>query len=259
MNDSYDPKNKFSKFISGKGFYAALAVCVIGAGTAAWVAVDKTISRIDEGNNKVIEQKAPEVPQEPTYGFPDLEEAGKAQNNIVNDKSSSSSSSSTASSSSQAAVAEQPEPSAEVKAQPTPPPSSFVLPIAGGEIFTPFSGGELVKSATLKAWKTHDGIDIKAALGTQVKAVCDGKVIAVRDDPLTGMTVEIMHHDQISSIYCGLDKQVAVKEGDKIQVGQNIGVVGEIPCEISLEPHLHFGMKVAGKWADPLKTMGKIS
>ena len=31
------------KFLLGKGFYAALAVCVLGAGAAAWVIVDKTI------------------------------------------------------------------------------------------------------------------------------------------------------------------------------------------------------------------------
>ena len=28
---------------------------------------------------------------------------------------------------------------------------------------------------------------------------------------------------------------------------------------IALDPHLHFAMKVAGKWADPLKTMGKVT
>ena len=37
----FHPKNKFSKFMAGKGFYVALAVCVMGAGTAAWVAVTK--------------------------------------------------------------------------------------------------------------------------------------------------------------------------------------------------------------------------
>ena len=39
--------NGFQKFISGKGFYLALAVCLAGAGAAAWVAVDKTIENIE--------------------------------------------------------------------------------------------------------------------------------------------------------------------------------------------------------------------
>lgn len=260
MNDSYDPKSKFSKFMAGKGFYVALAVCVVGAGTAAWVAVDKTISRIDQNNSQIIEQQSSSRAPEPTYGFPDLEEAEKKQGGIgfSSSKPSVSSSSSTASSSSSKASSEQEKPSEEVAAQPAPPPSSFVLPISG-EIFTPYSNGELVKNVTLKEWRTHDGIDIKADKGTDVKAVCDGKVLAVRDDPLLGMMVEIEHHDQIVSVYCGLDKDVSVKEGDQVAVGQVIGKVGEIPCEISLESHLHFAMKVSGSWADPLKTMGKTT
>ena len=39
--------NGFAKFISGKGFYLALALCLAGAGAAAWVAVDKTIDNIE--------------------------------------------------------------------------------------------------------------------------------------------------------------------------------------------------------------------
>lgn len=260
MSD-YKPKSKFNKFLEGKGFYVALAICVVGAGTAAWMAVDKTISRMDEAPSSSIHEQAPQQ-QEPTYGFPDLEEAGKAQSGVsVPSSSSAPASSSTASSSSskaQPAASEPAEPSAEVKAQPEPQNSSFVLPISG-EIFGPYSNGELVKNETLKEWRTHDGIDIKADKGTPVKSVCDGTVTAVRDDPLMGLTVEILHHDGITSIYCGLEKKVSVKEGDKVQVGQPIGTVGEIPSEISLAPHLHFAMKIQGVWADPLKTMEKTA
>ena len=111
MNDSYNPKSKFSKFMAGKGFYIALAICVVGAGTAAWVAVDKTIERIDQNNDRVIEQQAPSSTQEPAYGFPDLEEAGKAQSGVgVDGNKSASSSSSTAPSSSSAAASKPDEP-----------------------------------------------------------------------------------------------------------------------------------------------------
>ena len=170
MNDSYNPKSKFSKFMAGKGFYVALAICVMGAGTAAWVAVDRTIDRIDDNNNRIIEQQSASSQPEPTYGFPDLEEAGKAQSGV--NKPSASSSSSTARSSSSAASSAPKKQSEPVAAQPTPQPSSFILPISG-EIFAPYSNGELVKNITLKEWRTHDGIDIKAAKGTGVKSVCD--------------------------------------------------------------------------------------
>ncbi|MEM1485027.1 M23 family metallopeptidase [Oscillospiraceae bacterium PP1C4] len=256
MNDSYNPKSKFSKFMAGKGFYIALAICVVGAGTAAWVAVDKTIARIDDSNSQIIEQQSPSTTQEPAYGFPDLEEAGKAEKDVK--IPSTSPSSPTVPSSSSKAPTTASQPSAAVAARPAPQPSSFVLPISG-EIFAPFSNGELVKNVTLKEWRTHDGIDIRAEKGSPVKAVSDGKVTVVRDDPLMGMTVEILHQNDITSIYSGLTKDVTVKQGDKVKVGQTIGAVGEVPSEITLGSHLHFAMKVGGKWVDPLKTMGKVA
>lgn len=252
MNDNYNPKSKFSKFMEGKGFYIALTICVVGAGTAAWVAVDKTMTRIDTAPSPSISQQAT---SEPSYGFPDLEEAGKPQPGVSKPSSSSASSSSAASSSSKTASASS-TPSVAAKAQPTPQPSSFVLPISG-EIFAPYSSGELVKNVTLKEWRTHDGIDIKADVGTPVKSVCDGTVTTVRNDPLLGTTVEIMHHDEIASIYCGLEQKVSVKQGDTVKVGQVIGTVGEIPCEVALDPHLHFAMKQSNNWVDPLKAMDK--
>ncbi|MCI8650344.1 MAG: M23 family metallopeptidase [Anaerotruncus sp.] len=257
MNE-YNPKSKFSKFMAGKGFYVALAICVIGAGTAAWVAVDKTIDRIDGNNNEIVRQEPSSSRSDPSYGFPDLEEAGKAQSGIEAPSSSSAPSSSTPQSSSSAASSAPSEPSELVAAQPQPQAASFVLP-AAGEIFAPFSNGELVKNPTLKEWRTHDGIDIRAEEGSVVKAVSDGVVTAVSDDPLMGMTVEIEHSSKLVSIYCGLNKKVNVKQGDQVTIGQEIGKVGEIPCEVSLESHLHFAMKQDGKWVDPLKAMDKMA
>lgn len=257
MNDSNNEKSKFSKFLAGRGFYVALAVCVIGAGTAAWVAVDKTISRIDESNNQIMEQPPAAASEEPTYGFPDLEEAGKAQSGVKTPSSSRSSSSTAPSSSSEPSQKPKVQ-SAGAAAQQELPPSSYVMPVSG-EIFGAFSNGELVKNETLKEWRTHDGIDIKADMDTVVKAVNDGKVEAVTDDPLMGMTVEIKHDTGVTSVYCGLQKEVSVKKGDKVKVGQDIGKVGEIPSEILMDSHLHFAMKSSdGKWIDPLETMGKI-
>lgn len=250
----FHPKNKFSKFMAGKGFYVALAVCVMGAGTAAWVAVNKTIDRIDNSNSQII-QEAPSASQsDPSYGFPDLEEAGKAQSGVS--ASSTPSSSSTASSSSSKASSESSKQSKSDTAQSAPQAFSFVMPVAG-DISAPFSNGELVKNVTLKEWRTHDGIDILAEEGAVVKAAGTGQVTAVTDDPLMGMTVEIQHPNNLVSVYCGLDKKVDVKQGDQVQAGQAIGKVGEIPSEIALETHLHFSMKSDGKWVDPLKAMGK--
>ena len=45
-----DKKSPVQKFLEGKGFYIALALCVAGTGTAAWLAVNRTIDDIDDQN-----------------------------------------------------------------------------------------------------------------------------------------------------------------------------------------------------------------
>ena len=60
--------NGFQKFISGKGFYLALAVCLAGAGAAAWVAVDKTIQSVEPApmaEKPQLKQEQPYAPASP--------------------------------------------------------------------------------------------------------------------------------------------------------------------------------------------------
>ena len=77
-------------------------------------------------------------------------------------------------------------------------------------VFNLFSGTELVKDETLDKWHTHNGIDIKAELGAPVRAVADGVVSAVKEDPMWGTVVEITHADDLVSRYCGLDEELSV-------------------------------------------------
>lgn len=243
-----DKKSGFSKFAQGKGFYLALTICLIGAGTAAFVAVDKTISAIDENNQSVTDNFTP----------PLTEEAGKEQSGV----SKAPASSSTSSSSSQLPPISSSQPSKAPSSSSVQTPaansqaSSFVLPIKGA-IITPYSKGELVKNETLNEWRTHDGIDIKAEKNAQVLSVCDGTIVSVANDPLWGNVVEIEHHDKITSKYAGLAKDVLVKKGDKVKSGQPIGAIGGIESENLLDSHLHFEMKKDGKYVDPVATMGK--
>ena len=58
---------------------------------------------------------------------------------------------------------------------------AYSLPVMS-EVFNPYSGGELVKNVTLNDWRTHDGIDIKAAKGTDVMACADGTVAKIYDE-----------------------------------------------------------------------------
>ena len=125
-----------------------------------------------------------------------------------------------------------------------------VMPIEG-EVIWEYSNGELVKSETLGVWKTHDGMDIAASEGTDVKAACAGKVKEIKDDPLWGICVVIDHGDGYETHYYGLDKALDVKEGGDVESEQKIGVTGTIDCESKLAPHLHFAVKQSGKWISP--------
>ena len=125
-----------------------------------------------------------------------------------------------------------------------------VMPIEN-EVIWEYSNGELVKSETLGVWKTHDGMDIAASVGTDVKAACTGKVKEIKDDPLWGICVVIDHGDGYETHYYGLDKSLEVKEGSNVESGQKIGVTGTIECESKLAPHLHFAVKQNGKWVSP--------
>jgi murein DD-endopeptidase MepM/ murein hydrolase activator NlpD len=138
---------------------------------------------------------------------------------------------------------------ADVDALPTA--SACVKPVAG-EIINGFSNGDLVKSKTLNVWKTHDGIDIAAANGENVKSMTTGVVSEVYEDQLMGVTVVIDHGNGLLGFYSNLGSDVAVSEGDSVSAGSIIGTVGSsADGEISEDPHLHFALKKNNAWIDP--------
>lgn len=132
--------------------------------------------------------------------------------------------------------------------------SPKAMPIANAKVINPYSGGELVKSETLGVWKTHDGADLAAEVGTAVSSMMKGTVTEVKDDPLWGICVVIDHGDGIIGHYCGLAENVSVKTGQEVSMGELIGQVGNTAdAECKLESHLHFGVTVGGAWTDPVK------
>ena len=73
--------------------------------------------------------------------------------------------------------------------------------------------------------------------------------------------MEIDHGGEIVSIYSNLGATgIAVKEGDLIESGDLIGVVGDTSLsELADEPHLHFGVKVSGVSVNPLDYISEDS
>lgn len=251
-------KSKFSKFLSSKGFYAAVALCLVGAGAATWLAVDRTITGIERNNSQIIQD------QNRFSDFPIAEEAEKKEEGIVISKPEPirQEASSESSSSSPASSSESEPPSEPVLKSEQSPVSeksltlAYALPISGN-IINPFSNGELVKNLTLGDWRTHDGIDIAADRGVDILAVADGVVKDIRNDPLWGTVMTIDHPDGNQSIYSGLSSSLPVKVGDTVIGKQAIGKVDGVPCEISDENHIHFAMKNNGAWIDPFTVIPK--
>ena len=108
---------------------------------------------------------------------------------------------------------------------------------------------------TMGDWRTHDGVDIAAALGTHVMAGADGTVTDVYDDPLYGTTVVISHGGGYETVYSNLAATPTVEIGDKVSAGDTIGAVGTTAiCEAGEVYHLHFAMSCDGASLDPRNT-----
>lgn len=119
-----------------------------------------------------------------------------------------------------------------------------------GQVINKFSGNNLVPFPALNMWATHNGVDIKADEGASVGAALSGTVSEVWTDESCGGTVIITHSGNSKTIYMGL-KNIMVKKDDKVNAGQKIGEVGEMPKELDLSYHLHFEYMVDKSYKDP--------
>lgn len=108
--------------------------------------------------------------------------------------------------------------------------------------------------------RIHGGIDIPAKVGTQIKSIADGKVVAAGAlDSRCGDGVSVSHADGLMSSYCHLSR-VSVKTGDIIKQGSLIGLtggaVGASGSGNSKGPHLHLTLKKDGQRVDPMQYFG---
>ena len=47
-------KNTIIQFVRDKGFYIALAVCIVGASAAAWATASRTLDSIEKNNRQIV-------------------------------------------------------------------------------------------------------------------------------------------------------------------------------------------------------------
>lgn len=96
--------------------------------------------------------------------------------------------------------------------------------------------------------RMHAGLDFKAAYGTPIVAVTDGRVSGAGRMGGCGNAVRIDHGGSLQTRYCHMS-QIAARAGQSVRRGQVIGYVGS--TGLSTGPHLHYEMYRAGRPVDP--------
>lgn len=248
MKNIHFGKSKAAKVFTGKGFYIALVVSLVAVGCATFFAVNRTYDKLNGGDTLNVDSGN----SQNEWAFPD-KDANQNQSGVPIG-SSSSRGSSQRSSSLSGTSGSQKNTSGSTGSNAVSP-NTYAMPLAG-DIFNAFSKNELVKSKTMGDWRTHDGIDIKAKIGTPVKSIADGTVAEITEDPMWGVMVVVDHKNGYAGYYCGLGQTVSVKKNQVLTVGDQIGTVGDsAQCELAEEKHLHLGLKKDGKWIDPLSVL----
>ena len=101
----------------------------------------------------------------------------------------------------------------------------------------------------------HRGIDIAAPVGTPVRAAAAGTVAFA--GPVGGrLFVTVDHGAGLESTYSFLDS-IAARRGDVVSQGQAIARSGTGHAG-DLVPSLHFGVKLADTYVDPLEYLGPV-
>lgn len=124
----------------------------------------------------------------------------------------------------------------------------FINPIYKENIIKITSGFGKRKSPITKEIKFHNGIDIKAHIGTDVYATADGKVIKAEYNELKGNYIQIQHANKYQTNYHHLDK-IQIALGEQVKVGEIISTVGNTGR--STGSHLHYEILKDGKHVNP--------
>lgn len=238
MNRKPNFFEKFTRFVSGKGFYLVLLVCVAAIGISGYFLM-RSIAGADQeeplaamGNTQMPDASPSVTPSVRPSQSPAVSAA----------PSVSPSPSSPAAPSASLTPAPSASPSPEPSASQKPAALVFTWPV-NGAVIASFSVETLLYDETMLDWRTHEGLDLAASVGTRVLATAAGTVSEVYDDDLMGTTVVIDHGEGLVSVYSNLTSVPSVSEGDSVYTGDIIGSVGDTAAaESGRAPHLHFAM-----------------
>ena len=238
MNNKRTWIDKLSDFISGKGFYLVVLVCVAAIALSGWYLVqgvrgglEDTLDQPVSGSAAIADRPSAQPTPRPAAKPSDPPAAASARLETAPS----------------AAPSVQPAPTP----TPAPAPLVFTWPVKG-EIVAGFSVEALAYNETMGDWRTHNGLDIAADRGAQVLAAAAGTVSALYQDDLMGTVVEVDHGQGLVSQYANLAATPTVKVGDAVSTGTIIGSVGGTAAlESGLASHIHYALLKEGCPVDP--------
>jgi murein DD-endopeptidase MepM/ murein hydrolase activator NlpD len=103
-----------------------------------------------------------------------------------------------------------------------------------------------------REWRLHNGVDLTAGCGTPIRAAADARVVSVSRDPASGNRLELDHGQvggrHLVTIYLHA-QGFTVHPGAGVRRGQIVGRVGSTGWSTGC--HLHFTVKLDGRYADP--------
>lgn len=120
-------------------------------------------------------------------------------------------------------------------------------PVTSGMIIEDFGNHTIGRNVTVE----NNGVDIKTAPGSAVRAVFGGEVAAVQN--ISGSYAVLIRHGEYFTVYSNL-KSVSVSRGQKVSLKQNIGVVITDPVDGTTE--VHFEVR---KGATPMNPAGWLA
>ena len=121
----------------------------------------------------------------------------------------------------------------------------FTIPIENGNVTGVFGSNRILNGIPVSP---HNGLDIAAPLGTDIRTMATGVVALTGDYFYNGKFVLIDHGSGLSSIYIHMST-ISVEKGDYIIKGDKIGEVGSTGR--STGNHLHWGVDWKNNRIDP--------
>jgi murein DD-endopeptidase MepM/ murein hydrolase activator NlpD len=95
--------------------------------------------------------------------------------------------------------------------------------------------------------RLHEGLDIFAQTGTPLVAASDGFVSQKLEGELSGISIEITDDQGVQYFYAHLSAWAEpIEVGDRVEMGQVVGYVGNTGNAIYTPPHLHFEVQPGG-------------